>query len=135
MLEQIKTDTESYSQLVPQAGVADRNSAQPSVTRQEASALLSRQFKVAANRFSRGAEDLRDDLLQEMFLAVLECKDANGTLAFYRRVGVSRAKNVLTWRRYRTQCKSLDDLKQEPAYSPPQEKELPLKYRQLIGEA
>jgi len=62
--------------------------------------LLRREFKTVAKAFSNGNWADEEDLLQDMYTAVLECEDGR-RLRFYRVTGVNRAKDTLRYNKMR----------------------------------
>ena len=79
----------------------------------EASVTLQGKFRWFAGRMAPKDPHMQDDLVQEMSLAVLECRGTN-TMSLYCARAECRAKNYLAYERLRG-MKSIEDLKYEPA--------------------
>jgi len=62
--------------------------------------LLRKEFKTVARAFSNGNWADEEDLLHDMYTAVLECEDGR-RLRFYRVTGVNRAKDTLRYNELR----------------------------------
>src|SRR5262249_15013977 len=62
----------------------------------EAAVALQPDFRALARLLSRRDRSTRDDLVQEMSLAALECAESH-TRSFFLRLGFSRALNYLRW--------------------------------------
>jgi DNA-directed RNA polymerase specialized sigma24 family protein len=84
----------------------------------EAVQVLHKRLRRIAKCLSGDDRDLRDDLCQEMALAILECEGKAHTRSFYGRVAINRAKDYLKWLDVRADSQPLEDVKEEPVFEP-----------------